>query len=157
MLLDSVDVNHLGVLSLVGVVGTVVDVNVLDELTAETVFGEHTLENTEVEGVHTRFEVFVKRLFHQHLGSLLTLTAGVAGVVKVNLVCHLAAGHDDLVGVDDDDVVAAFYTGGVAGLVFAAEDFCHLRAESAEYLIGSIDEDPFLLYALGIRGNGFVA
>ena len=40
MLLDSVDVNHLGVLSLVGMVGTVVDVEVLDELTSETVFGK---------------------------------------------------------------------------------------------------------------------
>lgn len=157
MLLDSVDVNHLGVLGLVGMVGAVVDVHILDELTAEAVFGEHTLEHAEVEGMHTRLEVFVERLLHQHLGGLLTLAAGVTGVVKVDFVGHLVAGHDDFVGVDDDHVVAALHVGGVAGLVFAAEDFGHLRAESAEHLVGSIDNDPFLLNALGIGGNGFVA
>lgn len=137
-------------------VGAVVDVEVLDELTSQAVFGEHTLHHTEEEGVHTGFEVLVVGFLHEHFGGLLTLTAGIAGVVKVNLVGHLVAGKNDFVGVDDDDVVAAGYIGGVAGLVFAAEDLCHLRAESAEHLVGGIDDDPFLLYALGIGGKGFV-
>jgi len=156
MLLDSVDVNHLGVLCLVGMVGSVVDMDVLDELASETVLGEHSFEDMEIEGVHTRFEVLVKRLLHQSLGSLLTLAAGVTGVAEVDFVGHLVAGHDNLVGVDDDDVVAAGYMGGVAGLVFAAEDFSHLGAESAEHLVGGVDDNPFLLDAPGIWGKGFV-
>lgn len=156
MLLDSVDVNHLGVLSLVGMVGAVVDVEVLEKLTSETVLGEHTLHYAEVEGVHTRFEVLVERFLHQNLGGLHTLTAGISGVVVVNLFGHLVAGQDDFVGVDDDNIVAAGHIGGVAGLVFAAEDLCHLRAESAEDLVGSVDDDPFLLDALGIGGKGLV-
>ncbi len=157
MLLDSVDVNHLGVLSLVGMVGTIVDMEVLDELATEAVLGEHALDYMDVEGVHTRFEVLVERLLHQCLGGLLALSTGISGVAVIDPVSHLFAGQDNLVGVDDDDIVAASHVGGVAGLVFASEDFGHLRAESTEHLIGGIDEDPFLLYALGIGGKGFVA
>lgn len=156
MLLDSVDVNHLGVLSLVGMVGTIVDMEVLDELASEAVLGKHSLHYMEVEGVHTRFEVLVERLLHQSLGGLFALSAGISGVAEVDSVGHLFAGEDDLVGIYDDDVVAASYVGRVAGFVFAAEDFGHLRAESAEHLVGCIDDDPFLLNALGIWGKGFV-
>lgn len=156
MLLDSVDVNHLGVLGLVGMVGTVVDVEVLEKLTSETVFGEHTLDNAEVEGVHARLEVLVEGFLHQHFRGLHALPAGVTGVVVVNLLCHLVAGQNDFVGVDDDHIVAASHVGGVAGLVFAAEDLGHLRAESSEDLVGSVDDDPFLLDALGIGGKGLV-
>lgn len=137
-------------------VSTVVDVEVLDELTSEAVFGEHTLHHAEEEGVHTGLEVFVVRLLHEHFGGLLTLAAGVAGVVKIDFVGHLGAGHHDFVGIDDDDMVAASYKGGVAGLVFATKNLCNFGAEAAEHLIGSIDNHPFLLHALGIRGNCFV-
>lgn len=152
MLLNCVDFNHLGVLSLVGMVGTIVHVEVLDELTTEAVFGKHTLDYMEVEGVHTRLEVLVERLLHQSLGSILTLTAGVTGVVIINTISHLFAGEDNLVGVDDDNVVATSYVRRVAGLVLAAENFRNFRAEAAEYLVGSIDNHPLLLYALGVGG-----
>lgn len=152
MLLNCVDFNHLGVLSLVGMVGTIVHVEVLDELTTEAVLGKHTLDYMEVEGMHTRLEVLVERLLHQSLGSILTLTAGVTGVVIINTISHLFAGEDNLVGVDDDNVVAACYVRRVAGLVLSAENFRNFRAKAAEYLVGSIDDHPLLLYALGVGG-----
>jgi hypothetical protein len=111
MLLKRIDVNHLGVLSLVGVVSSVVNVEVLDELTTKTVLGKHTLDNAEVQGVHTRFEVLVEGFLHQNLGSLLALTTGIAGVVQVNLVGHLVAGKLNFVGIDDDNIVATSYVG----------------------------------------------
>lgn len=152
MLLNCVDFNHLGVLSLVGMVGAIVHVEVLDELTTEAVLGKHTLDYVEVEGMHTRLEVLVERLLHQSLGSILTLTAGVTGVVIINTISHLFAGEDNLVGVDDDNVVAASYVRRVAGLVLSAENFRNFRAKAAEYLVGSIDDHPLLLYALGVGG-----
>jgi hypothetical protein len=156
MLLNSVDVNHLGVLSLVGMVCTIVNVEVLDELTTETVFGEHALHNAKEEGVHTGLEVLVEGFLHENLGSLLTLTAGIACVVKVNFVSHLVAGENHFVGVDDNNVVATSYVGRVAGLVFATKDFSNLGTEAAERLISSVDNYPFLVYARGVRGKGFV-
>jgi hypothetical protein len=42
------------------------------------------------------------------------------------MVGHLLAGQSNFVGVDDDNVIAAFNVGRVAGLVFAHQDFCHL-------------------------------
>ena len=63
-----------------GVVGTIVDVHVFDDCTAETVFGEHTLDNAEVEGVLAGFDVLVQRLLHHDFGSSRALSAGIAGV-----------------------------------------------------------------------------
>ena len=89
----------------------VVNVHIFDKLTAKTVLGEHTFENTKEQGVHTGFEVLVVGFLHKHFGGLLALTAGIAGLVQVNLVGHLAAGENHFVGVDNDDVVAALYIG----------------------------------------------
>ena len=138
-------------------VRAVVDVHILDELTAEAVFGKHTLHHVEEEGVHAGFEVLVVRFLHQHFGGRLALTAGVAGVTKIDFIGHLIAGEDDLVGVDDDDVVAALHVGGVAGLVLAAENFGDFGTETAEHLIGGIDDNPFLFDACGVGGDCFVA
>lgn len=66
-------------------------------------------------------EMLVERLLHQHFGGELALSAGIACVVEVDLVGPFLAGEDYLVGIDDDDVVAAFNEWRVAGLVFAAK------------------------------------
>ena len=137
-------------------IGTVVDVDVLDELASETVFGEHTLHHAEEEGVHTGFEVLVVGFLHQHFGGLLTLTAGITGVVKVNLVGHLVAGQDDLVGVDDDDVVATLDVGRVAGFVFAAKNEGNFCTKTTEHLVGSVNNDPIAFNVFGVGGKGLI-
>ena len=40
-------------------VGAIVNVHILDDCTAETVFGEHALDNLDEEGVVARFDVLV--------------------------------------------------------------------------------------------------
>src|SRR5262245_59924813 len=47
--------------------------------------------------------------------------ARVAGVAVVDLVRRLIAGEDDLLGIDDDDVVAAVDVRGVDWLVLTLE------------------------------------
>ena len=47
--------------------------------------------------------------------------AGVAGVSAVVLLLQLLAGEDGLLGVDDDDEIAAIGVRGVLGLVLAAQ------------------------------------
>jgi len=67
----------------VGVVRTVVHVHVLDEATADTVLGEHTFHNVHEQGVHTLFLIVLfERFLHEHFGSSLALTAGIAGVAR---------------------------------------------------------------------------
>ena len=50
--------------------------------------------------------------------------AGIAGVGAVVLLLQLLAGEDCVLGVDDDDVIAAVNVGGVIGLELAAEKVC---------------------------------
>ena len=140
-----------------GMVGAVVDVHVLDKATADAVFGEHALHHADEQGVHAGLEVLVERFLHQHFGSQLALAAGIAGVVEVDVVGHLFTGEDDLVGVDDDYIVAALGVGSVGGFVFSAQDFGNFRAEAAEHLVGGVDHNPFFLDALCAGRNGLVA
>lgn len=128
-----------------GVVGTVVNMEVADEATTETVFGEHTLDGTKIEGVHAGFDVLVERLLHQTFGSGFALTAGITGVAEVDLVGHLFAGKNDFVGVDDDDIVTTLEERSVRRFVFAAQQFGDFGAEAAENLVGGVNHNPFAL------------
>ena len=67
-------------------------------------------------------------LSEDRCGRVLALTAGVAGVGVVSAVGHLLAGENELVGVDDDHVVAAVYVGSKVGLVLTTEQFGDLEA-----------------------------
>ncbi len=156
-LFQFVNVDYSGVLSLVRMVGAVVDVHVLDEAASEAVFGEHTFHNLDEEGVHTGLDVLVERFFHEHFGGCLTLSAGISCVVEIDAVGHLFAGEDNLVGVDDDYVVAALNVGRVGGFVFSAEKFCDFCAEATKNLVGCIDNNPIVLNLLGVGEFGAVA
>ena len=126
----------------------VVDIHVLDDCTAETVFGKHALHNLDEEGVVAGLDVLVVRLLHQHFGGRYALTAGIAGVAEVFAVCPLLTGETDFVGVDDDNVVATLYVGRVAGFVFAAEKDCDFSAKASECLVGGVNHYPASFYAL---------
>ena len=70
---------------------------------------------------------------------------------------HFFACKNNLVGVDDDYVVAALHIGGVAGFVFAAKKFCHFGAEATENLVGCIDNYPIMLHFLCVGEIGAIA
>lgn len=72
------------------------------------------------------------------------------------MVSHLFAGQDNLVGIDDDDVVATFYVGRIAGFVFTHENFGYLRAETTEMQTCSVDHVPCVVDAGGIGREGSV-
>lgn len=136
---------------------SVVDMDVGKQGTTHAILGQHAFEYAQEQGVFAGLDVLVVRLFHQDLGCSLTLTAGIAGVVEIDAVCHLLAGQDNLVGVDDDYIVAALYVGRVAGLVFAAQNLGNLGAEATKYLIGGVNHYPLALDALGVGHRCFVA
>lgn len=91
--------------------GAVVYVQVVDELAADAVFGEHAFHHLDEQGVVAGFDVLVERFFHQALGSSLALSARIAGVAQVGVVGPLFAGEFHFVGVDDDYVVATLNEG----------------------------------------------
>jgi hypothetical protein len=89
------------------------------------------------------------------LGGALLDAARIAGVVIVDLLLALAAGEHHLVGVDDDDVVAAIDVGRVARLVLAAQAHGDDRGEAADDKAGGVDDDPLLVDVGGFQGKGF--
>jgi hypothetical protein len=76
-------------------------------------------------------------------------------VVVVDLLLALAAGEDHLIGVDDDDVVAAVDMGGVGRLVLAAQPHRHDRREPANDEALRIDHNPLLVDVGGFQRSGF--
>ncbi len=136
---------------------TVVNVHVADNAATETVFGEHTFHNLDEQGVVAGFEVLVLSFLHKNLGSGLPLTAGVACVREVNTVCHLLAGENNFVGVDDDYIVAAIHVGRIAGLVLAAENLGDFSAKASKNLVGGVDNDPLAFNVFSADGFSSVA
>ena len=108
------------------VLGTIVDVHVLEQLGTKTVLGKHTLDYLKVEGVHTGLEVFLVRLLEQNLGVRETLSTGIASVANILVVGPLLAGQNALLGIDDDHVVTAVYVRGKIRFVLAAQQLGNL-------------------------------
>ena len=125
--------------------------HVLDEAAAQTVLGQHALHHADEQGVHAGLHMLVEALLDEYLGSELALTAGIAGVVEIDTVGHLFTGEAYLLGVDDDNIVAALHVGGVAGLVLAAEQQGDFRAQTAKGLVGCVNHHPLVFYALCVR------
>src|SRR5687767_4499937 len=94
--------------------GAGIDLEVLHLATAERATGNHAL-NGLLE--HALGKAAFERLAHRALLD----AARIAGVPVELLVCELLAGEDDLLGIDDDDVVAVVDMGGKGGFVLAAE------------------------------------
>lgn len=151
------EIKNFRVLCCVRVLSAVVNVHIADELATKTILGEHAFHHTHEQGVHTGFDVLVERLLHELLGSQFFLTAGIAGVVKIDVVSHLFAGENNFVGIDDDYIVTALNVGRVAGLVLTHKDFGNFRAETAEMQTGCINNVPLVLNALSIGREGSVA
>ena len=120
------------------VIGAVVEVKCTHLIAAERSAGDHALNRL--------FEHALGEAALEHLarGDLLD-PAGIAGVLVVDLLVELAPGEADLVGVDDDDMVAAVDVRGEARLVLAAQDIGDDRREAANDQPFGVDEMPFLL------------
>ena len=114
------------------VLGTLVDVEVVEQLCGQFVFGKHTLDNAAEE-----FLVAVG-LGDDVSRSAGLLTAGVHTVTEINAVGHLLSSELNLVGIDDDDVVTAIHVGSEAGLVLTTKELSHFGSETAENLIGGV-------------------
>src|SRR4029079_12741550 len=66
----------------------------------------------------------------------------------------LAPGQADLLGVDDDDVVAAVDVRGEGRLVLAAQAHGDDRGEPAEHQPVGVDQHPLLLHVGSLEAKG---
>ena len=130
-----------------GVLGALVDAQVTEDLAEERAAGQHALDGLLDDPLR-------EAALEDELGRTLLDAAGIASVVVVHLLVALAAGQDDLVGVDDDDVVAAVDMGGVRRLVLAAQTQRHNRGETTHDEPGGVDHNPLLFDIGGLERDG---
>jgi len=72
----------------------------------------------------------------------------VAGEAMVLLVLQLLAGNSNLVGIDDDQVIAGVNMRGVNRLVLATQAASQLGGKTAQRLAGGVNEVPVALDGL---------
>ncbi len=77
----------------------------------------------------------------------------IAGVVVVNLVGQLASGDVDLLGVDDDEVIAHVHVRAVISLVLALQAMGNGRSQATKGLSLGINEVPIAADGAGFGEN----
>src|SRR5690606_36672309 len=131
--------------SAVGMLGTRVDLELLDLLISELVLGEHAADGL----LHCLLGILLEEL---GVGDAAE-AARVAGMAVGELRLTLVAGQRDLVGVDDDDEVARIHMGCEDRLVLPPQELGSLGSEPAEDDIRCVDDVPGTLDIAGLRGE----
>jgi hypothetical protein len=114
----------------------IIDVEVSEDSSAETVLREHTLDDLAEEAV--------RALSLQEARAEAALSTGVARELKIDAVVPLLTSEDYLVGVDYDHVIPAVYVGREVGLVLTAKELSDLGAYTAQALSCCVHDDPLL-------------
>ena len=143
-----IDVQNYRILVGERMLASVEDMEVGELGRAELCLGEHAFYHLDEEGV-LALDGHAVRFLHEVGGSERALAAGIARVAEIFALVHLVAVENHFVGVDHDHVVTAIEIGCLVRFLFAAKDQCHLRAETAEHLVGSVNHHPFLLDCSG--------
>ena len=105
---------------------TFVNVKVCEELGTELVLGKHTLNYATEKFVCTI------GLSHDAGRSVFALTTRITSVSKIDAICPLLTSELDLVGIDNDNVVAAVYVRSKIGFVLTAQQFGNFCAKTTE-------------------------
>ena len=117
-----------------GMLGAPVDLQLGGHLATQAVLGEHAGDGVADDVVSSIDQEVAVAGGGQ--------PAGVAAVAVSHLAFGLARGHDDLVHVDNDDVVAHVGIGGERRLVLATQHRGHLGGQTAEHQAIGVDDVP---------------
>src|SRR6478735_3774373 len=146
---DLGDLEGSGLLGLVRVVRPGVDLQLLQNLTAELVLGQHAPHGLLDGLAGVLLEDLADRGGRE--------AARVTGVAVGELGRLLGAGQGDLLRVDDDDEVTSVHVRGEDRLVLAAQKVGGLDGEPAQDDVGGVDDVPLALDVSGlgaIRAHG---
>ena len=141
--------NDCGFCAVCGWSGPPYTLSFFEQLTAETVLGQHAPDGL-LDGL-------ARVLVEQVAVGGRAQTTGVAGVAVGHLVFALVARQRDLVGVDDDDEVAGVHVRGVRRLVLATQEGGGLDGEPSEHHVSGVDDMPLTRDVAGlgaVRAHG---
>src|SRR5665647_1140992 len=144
LLSDLGDLEGLGLLRRVRVLGTGVDLELVHLAAGERRLGQHPPHSR----LHDALGTLVKQLADRGGAQ----PARVAGVPVGHLGLTLVAGQRNLGSVDHDDEVTPVDVRGEGGLVLATEQSGGLSGEPAQDDVGGVDHVPGRLDLAGLRG-----
>src|SRR5262249_37343620 len=132
---------HFRVLCRVRMLTALIDLEVVELTTAKRTARQHTFNSLldHAFGMRTGKDMF-RRTFLD--------TAGITGVVEKDLVARLVAGQLDLLGIDDDNVVAAIHGSRESRAMFATQDGGDSGSQAAKDHAIGVNHDPALLHVL---------
>lgn len=117
----------------------------LEHFATERALGQHALD---------RDLNCTLRVLFQHLSKRNALdAANSAGVMEVQLVGQLRACNGNLLGIDDNDVIAAINVRRVGSLVLATQAHGQRGGQAAKRLSRRIDDEPIAAHRLGLFKN----
>ncbi len=127
-----------GLLRLMRMLGTGIDPQVAELLTAKRTARDHAAHGVLEDALG------MTPLEQLALGAVLD-AAGMAGVPVEAALIELVAGQLHLVGIDDDDVVAHVHMRGEGRQMLAAQTHGDDRGQATHDQIRRVDQDPLLV------------
>ncbi len=127
--------------------GTFVDEELLGDLAAKASLRKHAPDGA--------LDEFDRELTKHDASATSAETTVVLGdvVVVLLVLATVFAGHFDLGGVDNDDIITGIDVGGVGGLVLAHQDDSDLGSQTAKRDVRGVDDVP-ILCGIGRSGRG---
>ena len=119
-----------------GMLGTLVDVEVVQQAASEGTLRQHALHGMAEDALCS------EGLLAKLSGRIETLATGIARVAGVDLVGLFLTSEYHLLGIDNDYVVTAVNVRGESWLVLSADQLGYLRSKATHHLIGGIDHYP---------------
>ncbi len=121
---------------------TRVDTDVGHNFTSEAVFWNHAFY-----GVHYH----ERRVLLEHeLGSHVLFATWISRIAEVELVGHFLARQNNLLGVDDNYVVAGVHMGGEHRFIFTTQDSGYMAGQTTQRHPCSVDQYPLLFDVDGL-------
>ena len=128
-----------------GMLGTDVNIQLTEDLCAEAVLRQHTLDSV--------FDDAGRKAIEHLTGSRKGRAALIAGVTEVGLVRQLLSRELDFLSIDNDDIIAGIDVRCVDGLVLAAQNLCNLCRKTTDCLILGIYNIPLAFNIGGFCHN----
>ena len=135
----------LGLLGILLVFGTSVDLQLVELGAAKPVVRDHAADGSLNEQFGSAGPDF--------LGSLHLLAPDISRITGVDLLCFLVSAEADLRGIDDYDVITGVGMGSEDWLVLATKQAGGLHCHLAEDLVGGIDEMPLAFHVGSFGGK----
>ena len=127
-----------------------IHIKVCQLLCSQTILRQHTLND------FLQQLFFTVRTSHQTSRSHFSLSTRITSMTQIYTICPLITCQYNFVSIDNDYIIATISVGSEVRLVLTSQQFRNFRTETAQNLVGSVNNDPFLGRSLLVCRNGLV-